>query len=146
MRFRQESENFRSEASNTAFQSSIAGRAVGPDFGAPSAPVADKFIGANSVAVNSRRYDSSDWWKAFRDPTLDRPVRLPYDQNLTLSSEVSTNVAFSELCQPSTNWREFLIESPESGRAEGQQAPSAALREISRRRASGAFDPCRNSR
>jgi NodT family efflux transporter outer membrane factor (OMF) lipoprotein len=59
---------------------------VGPDFITPSAPVADRFIGANGHGINSRHKEHWDWWKSFQDPTLNRLIDLAYNQNLTLLS------------------------------------------------------------
>jgi NodT family efflux transporter outer membrane factor (OMF) lipoprotein len=60
--------------------------AVGPNFISPAAPITDKFLGANDRSLKSGRQDYRDWWKVFRDPTLDRLVQTAYDQNLTLLS------------------------------------------------------------
>jgi NodT family efflux transporter outer membrane factor (OMF) lipoprotein len=60
--------------------------AVGPNFIPPAAPITDKFLGANDRSLKSGRQDYRDWWKVFRDPTLDRLVQTAYDQNLTLLS------------------------------------------------------------
>src|SRR5262249_7164908 len=51
---------------------SMAACAVGPDFGPPSAPLADTFIGAHNRAVATEGRNASrdyrDWWTAFHDP------------------------------------------------------------------------------
>ena len=59
---------------------------VGPDFITPSAPIAEKFIGANGRGINSRHKEHWDWWKSFHDPVLDELVLIAYNQNLTLLS------------------------------------------------------------
>jgi len=64
----------------------LAACTVGPDFVPPDALVANKFIGANDRSVRTDRQDYRDWWRAFRDPTLNRIVQIAYDQNLTLLS------------------------------------------------------------
>ncbi|MEJ0095221.1 MAG: efflux transporter outer membrane subunit [Methylocella sp.] len=66
--------------------SSLAGCAVGPDFVPPAAPIAAKYLEAHNRAVDSERQEYRDWWKVFRDPTLDRLIEIAYDQNLTLLS------------------------------------------------------------
>jgi NodT family efflux transporter outer membrane factor (OMF) lipoprotein len=62
----------------------LAGCAVGPDFVAPQAPVADTWLESKSRSVETRRELYHAWWKAFRDPVLDRLVETAYSQNLTL--------------------------------------------------------------
>jgi NodT family efflux transporter outer membrane factor (OMF) lipoprotein len=69
---------------------SVAACAVGPDFVPPSAPLADRFIGAQNRAVasdgrNATR-DYRDWWTTFHDPTLTELIHIAYSQNLTLLS------------------------------------------------------------
>jgi hypothetical protein len=63
-----------------------AGCLVGPDFKEPSAPVAEKWLEAGSVSVDTRNQEYRDWWKVFRDPVLDRLIETAYNQNLTLVS------------------------------------------------------------
>jgi NodT family efflux transporter outer membrane factor (OMF) lipoprotein len=58
--------------------------AVGPNFYPPAAPVADKFIGADTHAIKSGDKEYADWWKSFHDPTLNRLIQDAYNQNLTL--------------------------------------------------------------
>ena len=64
----------------------IAGCAVGPDFVAPAAPVADKYrnAGGRQASVADREY--REWWKGFHDPILNQLVLAAYNQNLTLLS------------------------------------------------------------
>src|SRR5215468_10300046 len=64
----------------------LAACAVGPDFVPPAAPITDKFLGAKSGSIKSGHQEYRDWWKTFRDPTLNELVQIAYDQNLTLLS------------------------------------------------------------
>jgi NodT family efflux transporter outer membrane factor (OMF) lipoprotein len=64
----------------------LAACAVGPDFFPPPAPIADKFLGANNRSIKSGNQSYRDWWRAFRDPTLNDLIRTGYNQNLTLLS------------------------------------------------------------
>lgn len=64
----------------------LAACAVGPDFVPPDAPVSNNFVGANNRSIRTDHQDYRDWWRAFRDPTLNRLVQIGYDQNLTLLS------------------------------------------------------------
>lgn len=57
---------------------------VGPDFQQPTAPVADKWIEAGDLAVDSTRQEYRDWWSVFNDPVLTRLIESAYQQNLTL--------------------------------------------------------------
>jgi NodT family efflux transporter outer membrane factor (OMF) lipoprotein len=59
---------------------------VGPDFSAPSAPVADKWIEAKNPSVDTRNQEYRDWWSVFRDPVLNRLIETAYNQNLSLVS------------------------------------------------------------
>jgi len=59
---------------------------VGPDFTAPVAPVADKWLEANHPSVKSDRQEYEQWWTVFNDPALNRLIRIAYDQNLSLVS------------------------------------------------------------
>jgi len=65
---------------------SCGGCLVGPDFSAPSAPIADKWLEANSPSVDTRNQEYRDWWTVFRDPVLNRLIGTAYNQNLTLVS------------------------------------------------------------
>ncbi len=62
----------------------IAGCMVGPDFAAPTPPLADKWLELGDPTVKTDHQDYENWWTAFHDPTLDRLIRIAYDQNLTL--------------------------------------------------------------
>jgi len=63
-----------------------AGCLVGPDFSAPSAPVAEKWLEANNPSADTRNQEYRDWWTVFHDPVLNRLVESAYNQNLTLVS------------------------------------------------------------
>ena len=72
-----------------------AGCMVGPDFLSPLAPVADKWLESTDPSVkstaavsltSSEHRDDWDWWTVFRDPILDRLIRIAYEQNLSLES------------------------------------------------------------
>jgi NodT family efflux transporter outer membrane factor (OMF) lipoprotein len=64
----------------------LAGCLVGPDFSAPSAPVAEKWLEADNPSVETRNQEYRDWWTVFHDPVLNRLVEIAYNQNLTLVS------------------------------------------------------------
>ena len=57
---------------------------VGPDFAAPTAPLADNWLESGDASVHTDRQDYEQWWTAFKDPTLNRLIDLAYRQNLTL--------------------------------------------------------------
>src|SRR6266567_6261115 len=59
---------------------------VGPDFSAPSAPAADKWLETNNPSVDTRKQEYRDWWTVFHDPVLNRLIETAYNQNLTLVS------------------------------------------------------------
>jgi NodT family efflux transporter outer membrane factor (OMF) lipoprotein len=65
---------------------SLAGCMVGPDFSAPAAPVADKWLEWRNKGLRSSEAAPGDWWRVFRDPVLDRLIDAAYSQNLTLLS------------------------------------------------------------
>lgn len=64
----------------------LAACAVGPDFVPPAAPLANKFSDANNRSIKTDHQDYQDWWRAFRDPTLNNLIEIAYNQNLTLLS------------------------------------------------------------
>jgi NodT family efflux transporter outer membrane factor (OMF) lipoprotein len=64
----------------------LAACAVGPDFVSPAAPISDNFVGANNRSIKANDGDYRDWWRTFRDPTLNRLIEIAYEQNLTLLS------------------------------------------------------------
>lgn len=64
----------------------LAGCAVGPDFVAPSAPVAGDWLEWRHKALKTQDQDYLEWWRSFHDPVLDRLIEIAYAQNLTLLS------------------------------------------------------------
>jgi NodT family efflux transporter outer membrane factor (OMF) lipoprotein len=64
----------------------VAGCAVGPDFVAPLAPLADKYRNTKSSSANTAEKQYREWWKGFHDPILNQLVLAAYNQNLTLLS------------------------------------------------------------
>ncbi len=64
----------------------VSGCTVGPDFVAPPPPLADNFVGAKTKSIQIDHQDYRDWWRAFRDPTLNQLVQIAYDQNISLMS------------------------------------------------------------
>src|SRR5712671_6306184 len=65
---------------------SCGGCLVGPDFSAPAAPIADKWLESSNPSVDTRNQEYRDWWTVFHDPVLNRLVEIAYNQNLTLVS------------------------------------------------------------
>jgi len=63
-----------------------AGCLVGPDFAAPAAPAADKWLEGSNPAVKSDRQEYEQWWTVYNDPVLNRLIETAYNQNLTLVS------------------------------------------------------------
>lgn len=59
----------------------ISGCAVGPDFQPPEASVQDNWIEKSDKRVSNKQM-MSNWWRTFKDPTLDRLVHLAAEQNL----------------------------------------------------------------
>ena len=57
---------------------------VGPDFAAPTAPVAGNWLESSDASVHTDRQDYEQWWTAYHDATLNRLIDLAYRQNLTL--------------------------------------------------------------
>lgn len=71
--------------------SPLAACSVGPDVKTPEAPIVASWRDAHAAGIKTSREDYREWWKAFRDPTLNRLVDRAYDQNLTLM-EAGTRV------------------------------------------------------
>ncbi len=69
----------------------LAACSVGPSFETPDAPLGLKWREASNPTVKTKREDYRNWWTAFRDPTLNRLVKIAYDQNLSLM-EAGTRV------------------------------------------------------
>jgi len=63
------------------FALAMSGCAVGPDFLPPAAPVQDNWIEKGDKRVSNREL-KTNWWRAFKDPTLDKLVHLAAEQNL----------------------------------------------------------------
>jgi NodT family efflux transporter outer membrane factor (OMF) lipoprotein len=59
---------------------------VGPDFSAPSAPVAEQWLETSNPSVRSDRQEYQQWWTVFNDPVLNRLIDIAYNQNLSLVS------------------------------------------------------------
>jgi NodT family efflux transporter outer membrane factor (OMF) lipoprotein len=59
----------------------MSGCAVGPNFMPPEASVQDNWIEKGDKRVSNKEI-KSNWWRAFKDPTLDRLVELAAEQNL----------------------------------------------------------------
>jgi NodT family efflux transporter outer membrane factor (OMF) lipoprotein len=57
---------------------------VGPNYGRPTAPVAEHWIESADKRVRSDTGDISQWWTVFDDPVLNGLVQSAYRQNLTL--------------------------------------------------------------
>lgn len=57
---------------------------VGPNYGRPPAPVAERWIDADDIRIRSEDADDSHWWTVFNDPVLNDLVLAAYNQNLTL--------------------------------------------------------------
>ncbi len=57
---------------------------VGPNYARPPAPVADRWIDANSPQVQSEPADYAYWWVVFDDPVLNRLVDEARRENLGL--------------------------------------------------------------
>jgi outer membrane protein TolC len=62
----------------------LTGCKVGPDFTAPNAPLADRWLQSGDPAVHTDQQNYEQWWTVFHDPTLDRLIDIAYHQNLTL--------------------------------------------------------------
>lgn len=63
---------------------------VGPDFATPDAPQMSRWVRNELAAyqqysgITDRRGPETEWWRVFKDPTLDKLVALARQQNLTL--------------------------------------------------------------
>ncbi len=57
---------------------------VGPNYGRPPAPVAERWIDAADQRVRSVSTDESRWWTVFNDPVVNDLVQAAYRQNLSL--------------------------------------------------------------
>ncbi len=61
----------------------FSGCTVGPDFSTPEARVNENWNEKGDPRVGQTAVNQQ-WWKAFRDPTLDQLIQLAYQQNLPL--------------------------------------------------------------
>jgi NodT family efflux transporter outer membrane factor (OMF) lipoprotein len=59
---------------------------VGPNYGRPTALVADAWLDAYDQRVRSELPNNPLWWEVFDDPRLSELVQSTYEQNLTLRS------------------------------------------------------------
>jgi NodT family efflux transporter outer membrane factor (OMF) lipoprotein len=59
---------------------------IGPDFKAPPAPVAERWLEQDNKSVNPKASDDREWWGVFNDPRLTRLIQIAYQQNLTLQT------------------------------------------------------------
>ncbi len=57
---------------------------VGPDFTPPKTSVAKDWQDAGDRQVSTASSEHRDWWKAFKDPALDRLIDTAYRENLNL--------------------------------------------------------------
>jgi NodT family efflux transporter outer membrane factor (OMF) lipoprotein len=57
---------------------------AGPDFTAPTAPLADNWLESGNGSIHTDRQDDEQWWTVFNDATLDHLIDIAYRQNLTL--------------------------------------------------------------
>jgi NodT family efflux transporter outer membrane factor (OMF) lipoprotein len=57
---------------------------VGPNYQPAPAPIAQHWIDASDAQVRGTSPDLAQWWRVFRDPTVDRLVDCASRQNLTL--------------------------------------------------------------
>jgi NodT family efflux transporter outer membrane factor (OMF) lipoprotein len=59
---------------------------VGPEYGRPPAPIAEKWIDEDDHRVKREGENNhfADWWAEFNDPVLERLIALSYRENLTL--------------------------------------------------------------
>jgi len=88
---------------------------VGPDYQAPEAPLADKWLGW-SEKPGKDTPDLRDWWRVFHDPVLNKLINIASEQNLTLLSagtrvleaRAQLGVAVGELFPQSQQGQGFL--------------------------------------
>lgn len=59
------------------------GYKVGPNYCPPAALVAEQWIDQADIQAGGAQ-DLGQWWKVFRDPTLDRLITTAHSENLTL--------------------------------------------------------------
>lgn len=59
---------------------------VGPDYHAPKAPVADKWLGDKAPQIDTSESAPIRWWGVFNDPVLDTLVETAFHENLPLQA------------------------------------------------------------
>src|SRR5215467_6983505 len=82
----------------------LPGCKVGPDFARPASPVAAHWI-AEPPEAAAAPSDTADWWRVFKDPTLDGLIDTAYHNNLSLQiagarileAQAQLNVAIGQL-------------------------------------------------
>jgi NodT family efflux transporter outer membrane factor (OMF) lipoprotein len=57
---------------------------VGPDFAEPAAETATNWLETGQKHLSKASVDHRDWWRVFKDPTLNRLIESAYRQNLPL--------------------------------------------------------------
>ncbi len=62
----------------------LAGCLVGPDYHRPDVPLNARWSSTGDARLATQTPSDAAWWRAFKDPTLDRLVELAYRQNLPL--------------------------------------------------------------
>jgi NodT family efflux transporter outer membrane factor (OMF) lipoprotein len=62
----------------------LTGCAVGPHYKKPVVNVNDSWSATSGPQISTQSAADSAWWKAFKDPTLERLIQLAYSQNLSL--------------------------------------------------------------
>ena len=59
---------------------------VGPDFEQPDVEVNTEWESFESTRIKLEVPETTEWWKAFDDPTLDKLINTAYAENLTLEA------------------------------------------------------------
>jgi len=62
----------------------LTGCAVGPHYTKPAVKVNDSWSVTSDPQISAQPAADTAWWKAFKDPTLERLIQLAYSQNLPL--------------------------------------------------------------
>ena len=57
---------------------------VGPDYLRPETNVSENWLEAGDQRVKTGPADYRNWWRVFKDPTLDRLIETAYRENLNL--------------------------------------------------------------
>jgi NodT family efflux transporter outer membrane factor (OMF) lipoprotein len=113
---------------------SMAGCAVGPDYVPPTAPIADKYLEAHTASIRTNRQEYEEWWKVFRDPTLNRLANIAHNQNLSLlaagtrvlGARAQLGVAVGEF-YPQTQQAAGSVTYNNPSRADLSTSPQASL-------------------